>query len=229
MIRPTSLKPIERRTLWDQAYLTLKAALLEGRYAPGARIILRDVADELGISLTPVRDAVNHLIAEKVLDRGGVGQGGGATVPLLDAHQFDQLMAIRASLEPLATAAAARLATAEELDGLERSMLDMKKSIESAQGARYLAAHNRFHFGIYKMSQLPIVQDVIEGAWLRCGPTLNLALPEYKPGLKRYSHHVDALNALKKRDADKAAAAIHADIESARADVYALLMDRQPN
>lgn len=76
-------------------------------------------------------------------------------------------------------------------------MLDMKKSIESAQGARYLAAHNRFHFGIYKMSQLPIVQDVIEGAWLRCGPTLNLALPEYKPGLKRYSHHVDALNALK--------------------------------
>jgi DNA-binding GntR family transcriptional regulator len=105
----------------------------------------------------------------------------------------------------------------------------MKKSIESAQGAKYLAAHNRFHFGIYKISQLPIVQEVIEGAWLRCGPTLNLALPEYKPGLKRYSHHVDALNALKQRDADKAAAAIHADIESARADVYALLIDRQPN
>jgi DNA-binding GntR family transcriptional regulator len=169
------------------------------------------------------------LIAEKVLERGGVGQGGGATVPLLDAHQFDQLMAIRSNLEPMATAAAARLATTEALDGLERSMLDMKKSIESAQGARYLAAHNRFHFGIYKMSQLPIVQEVIEGAWLRCGPTLNLALPEYKPGLKRYAHHVDALNALKKRDADTAAAAIHADIESARADVYALLIDRQPN
>jgi DNA-binding GntR family transcriptional regulator len=45
-----------------------------------------------------------------------------------------------------------------------------------------------------------------------------------------YMHdHVDALNALKQRDADKAAAAIHADIESARADVYALLIDRQSN
>ena len=227
MVRSKSLQPIERRTLWDQAYLTLKAALLEGRYAPGARIILREVADELGISLTPVRDAVNHLIAEKALDRGGVGQGGGATVPMLDAEQFDQLMLIRAGLEPLATVAAARHATNKQLEELERSLMDMKKSIESAHAAKYLAAHSRFHFGIYKISQLPILYDAIEGAWLRCGPTLTLALPEYKPGLQRYPHHVDALNALKARRAEEAAAAIRADIESARADIYALLIQRQ--
>ena len=47
------------------------------------------------------------MIAEKVLDRGCVGEGGGATVALLDADPFRQLMTVRASLEPVAAAAAA--------------------------------------------------------------------------------------------------------------------------
>ncbi len=66
----TALSPIDKNTLWDLAYSELKKALLSGKFEPGQRIILREVAGELGISLTPVRDAVNHLIAERVLDRG---------------------------------------------------------------------------------------------------------------------------------------------------------------
>jgi DNA-binding GntR family transcriptional regulator len=65
------LKQINTNTLWDKAYLSLKSALLAGKYAPGERIILRKVAQDLGISLTPVRDAINRLAAENVLDRGG--------------------------------------------------------------------------------------------------------------------------------------------------------------
>ena len=64
------LDTLQRDTLWDRAYRALKSALLEGRFAPGERIVLRDVANDLGISLTPVRDAVNRLTAEKILDRG---------------------------------------------------------------------------------------------------------------------------------------------------------------
>src|SRR5688500_18343096 len=99
------LKPVERSTLWDGAYASLKSALLAGRLAPGERLVLRKVADDLGISLTPVRDAVNRLIAEKVLERGSVGPAGGAIVPLLTADQFSQLMTVRSSLEPMAAAA----------------------------------------------------------------------------------------------------------------------------
>jgi DNA-binding GntR family transcriptional regulator len=73
--------PVERDTLWDRAYAAIKSDLLAGRLAPGDRLVLRQVADDLGISLTPVRDAVNRLIAERVLEHGGLGQGGGAIVP----------------------------------------------------------------------------------------------------------------------------------------------------
>lgn len=217
------LLPLPRSTLWDGAYASLRAALMEGRLAPGQRIVLRDIADQLGISLTPVRDAVNRLIAERVLERGSVGQGGGATVPLLDADQFRQLMTVRSGLEPAAAVAALQHATPAALDEIELALQAMKRGVDERQLERYLAEHHRFHFGIYALCRMPIVLEVIESAWLRCAPTLTLALPEYIPGLRRYPFHIAALQGLRDGDAAAVAQAIRADIDSARDDICALL------
>ncbi len=217
------LHPLPRSTLWDGAYASLRAALLEGRLAPGQRIVLRDIAEQLGISLTPVRDAVNRLIAERVLERGSVGQGGGATVPMLGADQFRQLMTIRSSLEPAAAAAALPHATPEALDAIELSLQAMKRGVDEHQLDRYLAEHYRFHFGIYALCRMPIVLEVIESAWLRCAPTLTLALPQYIPGLRRYPFHIAVLQGLRDGNADAVARGIRDDIDSARDDICALL------
>ena len=226
---PTPAPPLpERSTLWDGAYAALKAALLAGRYAPGERVVLRQVADDLGMSLTPVRDAVNRLIAERVLERGGAGPAGAAVVPLLDEGQFGELMTVRASLEPLAAAAAAAAdrATPGQVDAVEQCLVAMKRSVEGGRLDDYLEAHYQFHFRIYPMCQMPIVQEIIESTWLRCAPTLTLALPENIPGLKRYASHVATVKALRRHDGDAAAAAIRADIESARSDIGAMLRER---
>lgn len=217
------LVPVERSPLGDQAYSALRATLMAGRLAPGERILLRDVAEQLGISLTPVRDAVNRLIAERVLERGSVGQGGGATVPLLGADDFAQLMAVRASLEPAATLAALPYAGSEQLDGIGADLAAMREGVESGRVEDYLAAHHRFHFGIYELARMPIMLEMIESAWLRCAPTLRLGLPRYIPDLKRYPFHVAALQALRDGDGPAAADAIRADIDSARLDICALL------
>lgn len=221
---PTSgLKLINKDTLWDKAYFSLKSALLAGKFVPGERIILRKVAQDLGISLTPVRDAINRLAAENVLERGGVGQGGGASVPLLNANEFDQLMSIRSSLEPLAAEAAAKNVSKAEIAEISNLLNRMKDLAETGNLASYLDAHYKFHFGIYKLANQAILLQAIEGAWLRCGPTLNLALPAYNPGQKRHKHHLAALNALKKGDGVGVAQAIRADIDSARLDICNLL------
>ena len=222
------LNTIERSTLWDKAYAALKSALLAGKFAPGDRLALRQVADDLGISLTPVRDAVNRLIAEKVLERGGLGPAGAAVVPLLDADQFSQLMTVRGSLEPMAAAAAAAHATPEGLAAVEELLVEMKRSVQENRTEQYLEAHYQFHFRIYDMCGMPIVEDIIENAWLRCAPTLRLGLPQYIPGLKRYEHHVATLEALRRGDGAAAAEGIAADIESARKDIGALLAAREP-
>jgi len=222
-ISKSGLKLINKDTLWDKAYFSLKSALLAGKFVPGERIILRKVAQDLGISLTPVRDAINRLAAENVLERGGVGQGGGASVPLLNANEFDQLMSIRSSLEPLAAEVAAKNASKAEIVEISNMLDRMKDLAETGNLASYLDAHYKFHFGIYKLANQAILLQAIEGAWLRCGPTLNLALPAYNPGQKRHKHHLAALNALKRGDGIAVAQAIRADIDSARLDICNLL------
>lgn len=217
------LGPVERSPLWDQAYAALRDSLLGGRFAPGERLLLRDIADQLGISLTPVRDAVNRLVAERVLERGSVGQGGGATVPRLTADQFGQLMAVRASLEPAATMAAVPHATVEKLDEIEAALVAMQQKVNAQRPEGYLEAHHRFHFGIYALCRMPIMLEIIEGAWLRCAPTLRLGLPDHVPSLKRFPFHVAALQALRTGDGQAAADAIRADIHSASDEICAQL------
>ncbi len=209
--------------MWDQAYASLRASLMAGRLAPGQRILLRDVAEQLGISLTPVRDAVNRLVAERVLERGSVGQGGGATVPRLTADQFSQLMTVRSSLEPVAAAAAVHHASPEALDAIEAELGAMEHTVNTHQPESYLEAHHRYHFGLYALCRMPILLEIIESAWLRCAPTLTIGLPEYTPGLKRLPFHTAALDALRRGDGEAAAQAIRADIDSARDDICALL------
>ncbi|OZI18911.1 GntR family transcriptional regulator [Bordetella genomosp. 9] len=222
-VKPAPLQPIERETLWDRAYAALREALLSGRYEPGHRILLRDVAAELGISLTPVRDAVNHLVAERILRRGTGGQGGGAVVPEVDATQLHQLLIMRAELEGRAAQEAAAHATPEDIATLRGLLADMKRLIDVDGHQGYLEVHRRFHFHIYALSGMDIIEDAIETLWLRCGPVLNLVLPEYVPYLKRMDYHAEAVEALARNDADATARAIRCDILEAGHYIQALL------
>ena len=215
------MPPIKRSTLWDGAYGSLRAALMGGKLSPGQPIVLREMADQLGMSLTPVRDAVNRLVAEGALDRGSVGAGGSATVPRLTADQFAQLMLVRSHLEPVATEAAVTHTTPERLDTIETDLVEMKTALGEGRIGGYFEAHYRFHFGIYISCRMPILLEIIETAWLRCAPTLTL--PSYTPGLKRYPLHVAALQALRDGNGAAAAAAIRSDIDSACADICPLL------
>lgn len=216
----TPLVPLEKNNLSDLAYAALKQALLSGRFQPGERIVLREVAGNLGISLTPVRDAINHLIAERVLDRGPGGQKGGASVPRLDAEQFRQLTLLRADLESrLASAATANISGAEVRE-LEIIVQKMRESIDNDNKSTYLDLHRRFHFSLYAHAQMDIVKDITEILWLRCGPALNAVLGEYVPSLKQRDFHNEAVVQLKKGDAAKVADSIRMDITEAGTYIY---------
>lgn len=223
----SGLKQIEKFTLWDRAYAELRGALLAGRFVPGQRILLRDVAAELGISLTPVRDAVNHLIAERVLERGTGGQGGGAIVPHVDPDQFRQLTMMRADLESRAAYEAVMHVQDSDITLLREHLALMTGHMNGERRDDYLEMHRRFHFGIYTLARMPIIQDAIETLWLRCGPVLTIVLPEYVPYLKKTDYHAAALEALACRDANGVATAIRQDISEAGDYIYELLCRHQ--
>lgn len=215
----SSLKRVEREPLWDQAHSQLRDALFAGRFEPGRPLTLRELAEIFGTSITPVRDAVNRLIAQGVLEQG---PRNSAVVPDVGTDTLRQLVIVRTELEGRAAREAARCATPDGVAKLEHLLVRMRQLIASRRLDAYLDVHRRFHFGIYEMANMPVLLEIIEGVWLRCGPILSFVVPEYVLSLKGTDHHVAALQAIREGNARHAEAEIVADIEEASAYLQSL-------
>lgn len=207
-----SLRKIEREPLWDLAHAQLREGLLAGRFAPGSKLTLRYLAETFGTSITPVRDALTRLAAQGVLQ---FGPRNCAVVPELTVEELRELTAIRCELEGRAAYEAAARRDAEALQRLQDQLETMKSHIAARKMAQYLAVHRKFHFGIYAAARMPVLGELVENLWLRCGPTLGFVVPEYVLLLKGTDHHEAALEALRRRDSRKAEKAIVADIMDA--------------
>ncbi len=162
-----TMQHIEHVSLSTQVLREIRTAIVLGDLAPGARLTFRDVAQRLKASVTPVREALLQLVAERVLS---VGLGRTITVPLLTRAQFLELRVIRVVLEGMAAEAAARHAKpglADELEAIHRQLDDAK----IARNARQATIQNRaFHFRLYETAALPALYGMIENIWLRTGP-----------------------------------------------------------
>lgn len=91
-----TLQPVERETRWDYVYAQLRDALFAGRFEPGSRLVLRDLAELLGASITPVRDTVALLVANGTLEQGPATR---RWCPMLGPSSLGHLIIVRSELE----------------------------------------------------------------------------------------------------------------------------------
>ena len=132
------------------AYTLILEAIEAGTYKPGDRLVESELAERLGVSRTPVREALQRLETQSMLTR----DGRSLIVASLDHNQLAELYAVRTELEGLAARLAARHATDEEIRVLRGMVEDDRKLVSSpADLARankrfhrqiHLASHNRF-------------------------------------------------------------------------------------
>jgi DNA-binding GntR family transcriptional regulator len=200
------LAVIEHDTLHGRIYQELRKALMSGAVQPGQSLSYRGLADALGTSPMPVRDAVRRLITERALE---ARPNRTIIVPNLSIEQVEEVYKIRIELEGLASQeAAARVQDRDltELRGLEEEM-------EAAQKAgnvrKYVDLNWRFHFKIYSLAAMPQLTDLIESLWLQIGPMINKQLAAF-------DHHQSAIDALARRDGPATRAAIAKDLSEAR-------------
>src|SRR3974390_1071109 len=99
-----SLGALERETLNDRVYRELKNSIMAGAFKPGSELTLRSVAEALGTSFMPVRDAMRRLVAERALE---MRPSRTIAIPVLSADEFLELRRIRLLLEGEAVALAA--------------------------------------------------------------------------------------------------------------------------
>jgi DNA-binding GntR family transcriptional regulator len=184
--------------------------LRDGRFGPGAKLKLRDLAQEFGTSLTPVRDALNRLVAERVVE---IARNRTVFVPIPLASEVREIRRIRMELEGFAAAEAVTHITDAEVKKVVQFQNEYLRARQSGDVVRMQVANTAFHFAIYKAARMPLLLEMIENFWLRNGPLQRL-LHQMGPDSSSPSntHHQEIVAGLQERDANKARQGIRDDI-----------------
>ena len=196
-------------TLAEQAYANIKTALMNGLLAPGEAVSVRRIAATFGISLTPAREALMRLSAERALE---VDPRRTFSVPVLNRRSYAELLTIRLMLEGHATEAAATTMSPAKLDELAAINAQFSGAIDRYALKQSLELNRLFHFTIYQAAGMPDLFGLIEGLWLRVGPVFNLLYPDYQRAGRGLNNHLEAIDAIRARDAPRARAAMEQDL-----------------
>lgn len=199
---------VGRDNLHARAYFMLRKALMAGRLRPGQRLLLKPLAEELGVSVTPVREALLRLASE-----GGLvpHQSRTMMVPVLSVARFREIRDIRIELEGRVAEAAANKISSQDVVALEKMHEQLMLARRRRDVLTVLSINEEFHFRIYRSSDLPVVCGLIESLWVQMGPLLTLN--DFSESATAKDHpHRSILTSLAARDGRGARLALTNDI-----------------
>jgi DNA-binding GntR family transcriptional regulator len=142
----------------ERVYSVIRERILEGVYGPGYRLVIDRIADEFGVSALPVREAVRRLEAEGLVV---FRPNAGAQVTPADPSLYEENMTVLAVLEGYATAQAAPLMTAEQIEKLDSETDTMVSCMESLDVLGFSRANQRFHRVIHEACGNPPLLELM--------------------------------------------------------------------
>jgi len=137
------------RPLAERAHGELRRMVLAGELAPGATVAEEELAVRLGISRTPVREALRRLGEEGLVEAGARRR---ARVATLDAAEIDGVLAVRAALDGLAAASCAKRHGSIDLPGLRRLAERVERLLAAGDRAAAFATDGEFHLALGRES-----------------------------------------------------------------------------
>jgi DNA-binding GntR family transcriptional regulator len=192
----------------ETVYARLRDMILFGHLEPGTAITIQGLVADLGVGMTPVREAIRRLTAEGAIEPQGNRR---VSVPRMSGAMLDQVAFARQTIEPRLAEMATANMTAQMIEALEQIDQRVNAAIQSDDISGYLEANHAFHFYLYEASQAPVLVDMARSMWLRFGPALRVVVESHgTPGLA--DHHALALTALREGNARAVAAALRSDI-----------------
>ena len=200
---------LDHTSLYETVYSQIALALIEGQLQPDDKVRIRALADQLGVSVTPVRDALLRLVKQGALEMRGLKD---IRVPRMRIDQLQEVHLIRLRIEGLAAQlAASRIDRTSEVL-LTRILEENETARTNGDRVAAVKLNRLFHAEIAKIAGMPTLQELIENMWLRMGPLI--AAVYNAGGRAMISYHYEILEALRKRDPVAAEAAIQADINA---------------
>lgn len=200
---------ISHFSLSTKVYQSVRSALANGEFVPGQKLSARLLIDRLGVSQTPVREAMLQLVAERALT---MNRNKSVTVPMLTAETFIELRDMRVALESLACRCAVEHVMDAEIDAAEKLHHQMIVAKRAGDFRATMRLNREVHLGIYSLSHRPELVAMIESLWVRTGPYLNMLYKGDMPAVVDPHEHESLFAALRARNPEKCAASISRDI-----------------
>ncbi len=198
------------KPLKEEIFDALHRQIIAGKYAPGDWLRQEEIAGQMGVSMTPVREALDLLVAKGLAERVPYR---GVRVREMSAKDIVEAYSLRLILEALIAREAAVNITAEQISNLEKIMAEMDRYVELSEMPQERQLSREFHDAIAEASGndlLVKLYGIVSNAfpdWLLYEALFRK--PELLSGsvIQTHDEHTAMLNALKKHDADLAAQA----------------------
>ncbi len=197
----------------ERVYHRIKRALMAGDYEPGQKLTIAKLAAELGVSATPVREALRRLAAERALL---TYPNSSTAVPRPSRAAVIEIRAIRERLEGFAAQLAATEIDETRLEQLARIQKALVTARKRRDPHRIMHLNEEFHFSVYQAAGIPVLTDLISTLWVHSAPTLMVLFkPEHisrYPFAAQNRNNLALVRALRRRDGQRAARAVKAEI-----------------
>ncbi len=208
------------KTKTDLVYETLREAIVAGHYRPGSRIVADQLAQELGISKVPVREAIVRLVGEGWLQ---IKAHSGATVPELSPDEILETSMLRAATEGLATRLAGDHVTPAGLKQLHAHLDRMEQAARDPQ--RYPRLNYDFHLLAFESCPYPSLKAMAASLLAK---TYRLAPvrvhPEYLP--ESQQQHRELVEALSHRRGEQAEQIVRHHVEQSGRLLWQFALER---
>lgn len=210
------LEPIDLQNyqpVRQEAYNALREAILTGRLEPGTRLVERKIAKQLGVSRTPVREAIRKLELEGLVEhlpRRGV------VVARMSVREAWEVYSIRAVLEGLAARLAAERINPMQLKKLNELVNAMEKACDEENYAKLQELHLEFNSIICKAAESPRLHQMIDNLvdYIVGFTKIGYSVPGRTRAATR--EHRELLEALMNGDGEKAEKIARQHIENSR-------------
>ena len=192
---------LNRKSLHEQVAEELREQIISGAMKPGEKLAVKELALNIGVSLTPLREAIKLLAAENLIE---IAPHRGASVALITVEQTRALFEVIAGIESLAAELAAIRMTESEREELLELHEKMRSHSGDASPARYFDCNRKIHDAIVEYARNPILSEHREKLAQQAARVRFFALKDMRRREEALQEHEDLMRAFKERDADAA-------------------------
>ena len=203
-----------------KAYDAIRDKIIYLELKPGEKISENDIANELNVSRTPVREALLMLEHEKIVV---CTDGFGFTVRRFNLQDIEEYYALRKAIEDFAMTLMIQRITDQEIELLKRNIVETRKVIKTGSIKTIIRCESEFHELLYRATKSEILLDTISGLinkfhWFR-----SLSFSMDGAAERAVDHHELMISLIEQKDIEGLKATIHQHLDYARDSVDKLL------